>query len=114
MEYGNGATAANVTPLLAGFAVPRSNAVEIPGHYSDALQVWVIEVNGEPVPIVSAIRDLAECVTKTMSQMESDDESRPPPRRRHCELPAVINQGLPGLLLELATKTETRRERDDR
>jgi len=109
MDYGEVNAVQTVTPLLANFAVPRTGSMEIPGHYSESSRLWVIEVSGQHVPIISAIRDLAECVTKTAQKLESDDESRPRPNHPTSGL----HVGRGNIMLELATKTETRAERDD-
>lgn len=107
--------AERVVPLLAGLAVRRSGGgPEIPGHYCEANRMWMVEVDGGRTPIIVAAADLADLVTKTSSQLESDDESRPRPRGDaagpQCRFPSGLSEGL----LELATKTETRREADDR
>jgi hypothetical protein len=105
-------------PYLATVAVRRRGTVgELPGRYCAHLDVWVIDGESGPTPIVwsgkaesaapltkvkgerdefygSAILELA---TKTHAQMERDDLD-----------PRTI-----AMLLELITKTETVRERDD-
>ena len=104
-----------VMPLLAGFAVRRtSGGPEIPGHYCEVSRMWMVEVDGRRTPIISATAELADLVTKTAAQMESDDETRPRPRGNAAGGAGGFPDGLSERLLELATKTETRREADDR
>jgi hypothetical protein len=103
----------NVVPLLAALAVRREGGPEIPGYYCEANSVWMVEVDGERTPIISVLTDLSDLVTKTMSQMESDDETRPRPRVAGGR-PSMPFEGLTEQLLELATKTATRQEADDR
>jgi len=105
-------------PLLATFAVERTDSPDIPGHYSSDSDVWVFDgPNGEtpiialdssvkvvgPITKVQGERDqietsaLLEVTTKTRHEVERDDTA-----------PGSIFS-----LPELATKTEVVQERDD-
>lgn len=84
-----------VRPLMSMLAVDRLSGAPIPGRYCDQQRLWVVEVEGETQPLIDIAHGLAEIVTKTKVEMESDDQ------------PAL------GCALELATKTLTQTEQDD-
>lgn len=81
---------AKVSPLLTTIAVDRTNDAALPGAYCAQRHVTLVD----DVPIVMAMADLAELVTKTNAQSERDDSSEP------C-------------LLELQTKTKAQVEQED-
>ncbi|KQA16759.1 hypothetical protein BFX35_01795 [Vibrio cholerae] len=59
-------------PFLVNFAMTRSQAPTIGGHYSQELDMWVDDEHEKPMIEFS---HTAELVTKTKVQSESDDES---------------------------------------
>jgi hypothetical protein len=106
-------------PYLLKFATPRSSHPELGGRYSPAADLWVVEVEGGERPIVEvADGSLLSTQTKTMAEMETDDDD--PGRGCAVELVtnAAIKEGasldiaMMGLL-EVQTKTEVDQERDD-
>lgn len=126
-------------PFLAMLAVQRTGATsELPGRYSAQQDVWVIDGHNGPIPLVASYhgdsvapvtkvkgeRDefrtsgILELLTKTRKELERDDVSR----QSAIMLPELITKtdevsrpDDPSLqfILELATKTENIRERDD-
>lgn len=81
---------AHVRPLLTQGAIERTGNAELPGAYCAQRHVWLVD----GAPVVEAMSDLAELVTKTNAQLERDDNSDP-------------------TLLELQTKTKAEVEQDD-
>ena len=83
---------AAISPFLAQVAQPRTEGSEMPGHYSNELDMWVVETDQGVKPII-AEGVLAQLVTKTKVQQEEDDDSP--------------------YALQLMTKTEQQLEGDD-
>ena len=85
-------------PFLMGFATERSGEVEeLRGRYSDRRQMWVVEAEGVEIPIVQAgATMLGQTHTKTMTQVEADDDDQ-----------------ARGALGETSTTTRVRQETDD-
>jgi len=81
-------------PLLVRCATPRSPGEDIPGCYSQAQRMWVVENSNGYAPLISVASDLAEITTKTKVELESDDTVDPN-------------------LAQLVTKTDVQTERDD-
>lgn len=97
-------------PLLFSRAVPRSGSDRIPGAYSDANSVWLLD--GEPIIKKSGI---AELKTKTEAQLERDDDASPSLLEMQTKTLSQAerdDENLPHLL-ELMTKTSHVPERDD-
>lgn len=82
-------------PLLSTLAVDRLVGEAIPGRYCAENRLWVVEIDGQPQPLIDVASGLAELTTKTNVELESDDEA--------CLASS----------LELATKTLTQTEQDD-
>lgn len=80
----------SVRPLLTQGAIERTGNAELPGTYCAQRHVWL----ADGAPVVQAMSNLAELVTKTNAQLERDDSSGP-------------------TLLELQTKTKAEIEQDD-
>lgn len=80
------------SPFLAKAAALRTGEDSIPGYYSPVIDMWVVNVNDGPVPII-AKGALAELLTKTKVNVEQDDET--------------------SFGLELMTKTYQKVESDD-
>lgn len=110
-----------IVPFLIERSTPRSDGPHLPGYFCTNTSVWVIEGPNGPEPLVQSCeadldlitttkvqreRDDVEnlivlsAITKTAVQLESDDDK-------------VRGGNSRAQLLELATKTEARRERDD-
>lgn len=85
----------SLRPLLSTLAVDRLAGEPIPGRYCAEHRLWVVEIDGEPQPLIDVASGLAELTTKTKVELESDDEA--------CFASS----------LELATKTLTQTEQDD-
>jgi hypothetical protein len=107
-----------VSPLLASTATCRSGGDEMPGYYSDELDMWAVDTADGPVPIIQH-GVLNELLTKTNANTEQDDESW-----GSLELLTKTFQKVEGddesihessgQLLQLLTKTEANAESDDR
>lgn len=80
------------SPFLAQVAQLRTEGSDMPGYYSNKLDMWVVETSGGPTPII-AEGALAQLVTKTRVSEEEDDDSP--------------------FALQLMTKTEQQLEGDD-
>lgn len=64
-----------VEPFLLRFATPQSPGTEMPGRYSAELGLWVVDREAGEVPIVEVEGgSLVVTVSKTMTQVEVDDE----------------------------------------
>lgn len=88
-------SASPIVPLLSTLAVARQTGESIPGQYCTINQMWMVEVDGEHRPLIGMASGLAEVVTKTKVEQESDDSASY------------------AASLELATKTLTVTEQDD-
>jgi hypothetical protein len=98
---------ANASPLLFRYATPRTSCADLPGHYDQDAQLWVIETEGGLLPVVqgcdSSIVD-TRTVTKVRQEGDDDDLSNDD----------MFGGGRRGrALAELATKTDVQQESDD-
>lgn len=107
-------------PYLLRFATPRSCEIpEMDGHYCETRQLWMVDVSGISRPIVQEARaKLAQTQTKTMVQVEADDDDQS--RGGMAEIITVtrVKQEADDLdtslmLPEIQTKTEVQQETDD-
>lgn len=111
-------TTKSVLPLLMRKITKRTNTPPLPGRYCKDSDVWMIETEKGGQPLIEsdhtvlelltkteAVREqddqprLLASITKTMTQIESDDESKNFIRRNRID--------------ELMTKTKAQREQDD-
>lgn len=104
------------SPFLAKSAQSRTGANDIPGYYSDQLDMWVVETDNGPTPII-AQGALAQLLTKTKVNVEEDDDSP-----FALQLMTKTAQQIEGdddrpyaasHMLQLLTKTHTTQEADD-
>lgn len=104
------------SPFLAKAAQLRTGANEIPGYYSDELDMWVVETENGSAPIISQ-GVLAQLLTKTRADGEVDDDSP-----FALQLMTKTEQQLEGdddrpfasnHMLQLLTKTHATQEADD-
>ena len=106
-----------VLPLLVKHAVLRSEGEDIPGYYSENLDMWVVEKKGREVPLIDLAIPQSELVTKTKSSEERDDEEQTYAlslvTKTHVQLESDDEQFSVYGLAELATKTDAKTERDD-
>lgn len=105
-----------VVPFLARFATPRTGDDQLPGYYSTALDMWVVDTKDGPAPVINQ-GALAELVTKTKVNAEQDDEgfyalheltTFTDVKAEGVDSPSHMNQ-----LLELSSKTFIKVESDD-
>lgn len=109
-----------VTPFLVSLSVRRADGPVLPGRYSPTMQVWVVDGEQGPEPLVSSALPILELATKTKVERERDDH------HSIAVLPAITKTAVESEqdddevgrtryapLPELATKTEVVRERDD-
>jgi hypothetical protein len=80
--------------------------------------MWVIDVDGEEVPLIAHENAVVELVTKTKAQQESDDQGDVVGfaellTKTRSQTEKDDDNGNLFASLELATKTETQLERDD-
>ena len=101
-------------PLLIRFAIPRVGSDELPGFYDPVAKLWMSKDKaGSFAPIVTAAA-LPELVTKTKVAREQDDPGTPAEQATKTEnIRERDDADLIGVLVELATKTLQRVERDD-
>lgn len=81
-------------PFLTRHAVERIAGEEIPGQYCATRRMWVVDVRGEAHPLIDVAGGLAELLTKTKVEVETDDTED-------------------AAMLGLVTKTDVSTERDD-
>lgn len=106
-------------PFLLRFATPRASGAEMPGRYSAVLDVWVLDCEGGEQPIIEvSAGSLAMTQTKTMQQVESDDDD--PMRFGAMETGTYTKVRQESddedgslCLPEITTKTDVQQERDD-
>ena len=106
-------------PFLLRFATRRSADKEMSGRYSPELQVWVIDTGNGEVPIIEvAGGSLVATQSKTMTQVEVDDDD--PARFGSMETGTFTkvrqetdDEDASLILPELTTKTDVQHERDD-
>ncbi|MBZ9892960.1 hypothetical protein LB545_01295 [Mesorhizobium sp. BR1-1-6] len=111
----NGST--SEAPFLARFAVTRSAGETLPGGYDNAASLWTVAGPEGRVPLIAHHADLAELLTKTRVDQETDDTNI-----LLVELTTKTNEKrdegddramLAGSILELTTKTHAQLESDD-
>ena len=86
-------------PFLLRFATDRKcDGLEMVGRYSEERQLWVVDTDEGPQPIIEVAPDvIAATQTKTMTRVEADDDDQ--------------NRGA---MMETSTYTEVKQESDDR
>lgn len=106
----------SISPFLAKTAQLRTGSDQIPGYYSDEQDLWVVETEQGVKPIITN-GVLAQLVTKTKVQIETDDESPFASNlktkteqmiERDDDVPYNTSQ-----ILQLVTKTDSVSEKDD-
>lgn len=104
-------------PFLARFAVARAAGETLPGGYDSAESLWTVDGPEGRVPLIAYRTNLAEFLTKTKVEQETDDTDIP-----LLELTTKTdgnqNEGddramSDGAALELTTKTHAQLESDD-
>lgn len=106
-------------PFLLRFATPRCSDTGMPGRYSAELDVWVVDSEEGELPIIEvAAGSLVATQTKTMQQVESDDDD--PMRFGAMETGTFTkvrqeadDEDASLCLPEITTKTDVQQERDD-
>jgi hypothetical protein len=106
-------------PFLLRFASPRTSDTEMPGRYSAELDVWVVDGEDGERPIIELpAGSLVMTQTKTMQQVESDDDD--PMRFGSMETGTYTrvhqeadDEDASLCLPEITTKTDVQQERDD-
>lgn len=109
----------SIDPFLLRFATPRSSDTGMPGRYSAELDVWVVDGEEGERPIIEvAAGSLVSTQTKTMQQIESDDDD--PMRLGAMETGTFTkvrqeadDDDASLCLPEITTKTDVQQERDD-
>lgn len=112
----------NITkPFLFRLATSRTstNETEIEGYYCEEGQLWVVQTPDGIRPIIEAASDImAETQTKTMTQVEADDDDFGRGTLMETTTMTRVSQesddtdasfGAP----ELVTKTQVQQESDD-
>ena len=107
-------------PFLLRFATPRScETRDMAGHYCEQRQLWMIDVDGVSRPIVEeAAGMLAQTHTKTMTQVESDDDDQGRGAMAETKTITEVKQEADDhdaslMLPEIQTKTDVQQESDD-
>lgn len=104
-------------PFLARFAVARAAGETLPGGYNSAESLWSVDGPDGQVPLIGHRTDLAELLTKTKVEQETDDSEM-----SLLELTAKTDGSqskgdeqamLVGTILDLTTKTHAQLESDD-
>lgn len=109
-----------IEPFLIRFATDRQcDAPEMDGRYCDVRQLWVVDTEDGPRPIIEVAPDtLAATQTKTSAHVESDDDDQNRGAVMETSTYTKVRQesddqdasiGLP----ELQTKTDVQQESDD-
>lgn len=101
-----------ISPLLVQKAVERTGSDDIPGGYCTELHMWVVD----GCPIVETRSEIAELTTKTEAQIERDDTGEPSLLEMQTKTLSQVerdDQDFGIGLLELATETGNKPERDD-
>lgn len=107
-----------VQPLLARFAVPRSQASAVQGRFCEVTDVWVIDTPYGPQPLVF-LDGAGDTTTGTFVQAEADDTDVGPGLMLSTStFTKVGGEGddtdvSASALLEITTKTDAQIERDD-
>ncbi|WKZ32802.1 MAG: hypothetical protein QY316_12985 [Thermodesulfobacteriota bacterium] len=105
---------ANAIPFIMLFSKPRRNAEALPGRYDNELDVMVLDVAGQKMPLIKT-SSMPELITFTRVQRESNDEQENPIMQETVTKTAVSRESddHSNYLLETMTKTFTERESDD-
>jgi len=107
-----------VQPLLAQFAVPRSQAPAIQGRFCEAMDLWVVDTPEGPQPLV-LLDGAGETTTGTFVQAEADDTDVGTGLTLGTStFTKVGGEGddtdvSASAVLEITTKTDAQVERDD-
>lgn len=105
-----------IVPFLTAYAAQRTGSAEKAGYYSSLKEMWVLDVQGEEVPLINYDSTTASLVTKTMTVQEEDDERAV---MNFSELETKTNAQLEqddqsmSSFLEISTKTDAQLEQDD-
>ena len=99
----------SVHPFLTTLAVKRTEAPEIPGYYSATQHMWVLPTEDGEIPFIIAAQKALQSGPVTRVHGERDLLLDGPVTKIQGERDNINLFGL----LELVTKTLTRRERDD-
>ena len=109
-----------IEPFLLRFATPRSCETRaMAGQYCEQRQLWLIDVDGVSRPIVEeAAGMLAQTHTKTMTQVESDDDDQGRGAMAETKTITEVKQEADDynaslMLPEIQTKTDVQQETDD-
>lgn len=107
-------------PYLLRFATPRSSETpSMAGYYCETRQIWMVDVDGVPRPIVEEAADLlAQTQTKTMTQVEADDDDQGRGAMADTRTITEVRQEADDqdaslMLPEIQTKTDVQQETDD-
>jgi hypothetical protein len=108
-------------PFLFGLATDRTptNETDIGGYYCEEAQVWVVQPPDGIKPIIETASDvIAETQTKTMTQVEADDDDFGRGTLMETTTMTKVGQEADDTdasfgALELVTKTEIQQESDD-
>lgn len=108
-------------PFLLGLATDRtsSHCSEMEGYYCEERQLWVVETSDGIKPIIEAVSDVvAQTQTKTMTQVEADDDDFGRGTLMETTTMTRVGQEADDTdasfgALELVTKTEVQQESDD-
>jgi len=110
-------SAVPVKPYLSRFAISRTEGADIEGYYSDEDAMWVVETEEGTRPIIEVANPALELVTKTLAEVEKDDDRQLFALELVTKTDAVQESddkaANPWLLLELTTKTAAQLESDD-
>ena len=110
-----------ISPTLATFAVPRTGDAEMVGRYCHERDVWIVDDEEGPRPIVELRTDIAETATFTKVLAEQDDTDVSPTLEAATHTSTAVRaeaddqdrDRLANTLLMVTTKTEANVERDD-
>jgi hypothetical protein len=104
-----------ISPFLVKFAIKRSPTNPLPGHYSEKRSLTVIKLKNEYIPLIEAGTQLAELLTKTKVDRESDDNDigSLPELMTKTFIERERDDDLSSIIKETLTKTEVERERDE-
>lgn len=109
------ASANGVRPFLTQHAVDRIAGDEIPGRYCATRRMWVVEIDGQAHALIDIAGGLAELVTKTKVEVETDDTEISTLgllTKTDVSTERDDDNRLGSALLSLLTKTEVKTEQD--
>jgi len=107
-----------IQPVLMKNLTQRSETTALPGRYCEKSDIWIIETSSGTQPIIESDQPVFELLTKTEADREQDDQPR---------LLASITKTMAQIesdddgqnfvrrnrIAELMTKTKAEREQDD-